>query len=198
MDFTIIKNKKPWLIRVAFLLFIGCFLMILGNSLGNNQQKKEEKPAQQTAPTLDTLNIMEKEMALRLETALKQIAGVGNVSVTVFLASGPKYHFAVNSTTTQRTTEEKDKSGLNRITTENNSNDQIVLQKEGTSSSENPVLLNEEQPQVQGILVVAEGAASSYIKREVTAMIENLLNIPAYKVTVEPKGGGMYLGSGER
>ena len=198
MDLNYLKEKMPWIARVAFLLFIGIFLMVLSTSLGGKEDKKEENPVPQIIPTSDTLNSMQTGIENRLQTTLAQIEGVGEVTVTVFLSSGPKFNYAVNSTTNERTIEEKDKSGTNRVTAEHNLTDQLVLTREGSANTENPVLLSEDQAQVQGVLVVADGAASSYIKREITLLVATLLNVPEYKVTVEPRKGGNYVGSDER
>ena len=199
MDFTFIKNKMPWITRAGLLLFIGIFLVILSNTLGSSKvDEKKVDISSKTAQETNTLHNMEKDIALRLQSTLEEIDGVGTVKVSVFLAKGPKFNYAVNSTSTRRTIEEKDKTGSNRTTLEQNANAELVLQKEGTASSENPVLLNEEQSIVKGVIVVAEGAASSYIKRDITQLVATLLNIPEYKVSVEPRKGGMFVGSDKR
>lgn len=184
------KQKIPWLTRAIFLLFIGSALMILGNSLSANEEKEQQTILPEQVSTSDTLESSEKEMATRLQGALKQIAGVGNVSVTVFLNASPTFNYASNSNSSRRSIEEKDNGGGNRVTTENNNDEQLVVVKESTSAGEKPVLLSEEQSEVRGVLVVAEGAASSFIKREITNVVANLLNIPDYKVSVQPRTGG--------
>ena len=167
ISFAYWKQKIPWLTRALFLLFIGSILMILGNSLSGDPDKKQQTTLPLRVTQSDTLESSEKEMATRLEEALKQIAGVGNVSVTVFLNASPTFNYASNSNTSRRSIEEKDNGGGNRVTTENNNDEQLVVVKESTTTGEKPVLLSEEQSEVRGVLVVAQGAASSYIKREI-------------------------------
>lgn len=198
MDFNYIKEKMPWIARVIFLLFIGSFLMILSNSLGQEEKNTDEKAVPQIIPSSDTLSSMQQGIETRLQATLTEIEGVGEVTVTVFLASGPKFNYAINNSTNERTIEENDKSGVTRVTSEHTTDDQLVFQKEGNLSTEKPVLLSEEQAKVQGVLVVADGASSSYLKREITLLVATLLDIPEYKVTVEPRKGGMYVGSDER
>lgn len=189
-NFSSWKQKMPWLTRALFLLFIGFILMIIGNSLSGGAEEKTLVPQLEQASQKDTLEASEKEMATRLEGALKQIAGVGNVSVTIFLNASPTFNYASNNNSSHRTIEEKDKGGGNRVTAENNSDEQLVVVKESNTAGEKPVLLSEEQSEVRGVLVVAEGAASSFIKREITSLVANLLNIPDYKVSVQQRKGG--------
>jgi stage III sporulation protein AG len=189
-SFAAWKQKMPWLTRAIFLLFIGSALMILGNSLSGNTEKEQKAILPGQVSPSDALESSEKEMASRLQGALKQISGVGNVSVTVFLNASPTFNYASNSNSSRRSIEEKDTGGGNRVTTENNNDEQLVVVKESTATGEKPVLLSEEQSEVRGVLVVAEGAASSYIKREITSVVANLLDIPDYKVNVQPKIGG--------
>ena len=63
------------------------------------------------------LDKIEISLEQRLEKTLSQIKDVGEVDVIIFLASGPKYDYAVNVSTVEKQVNEKDQSGGTRSTT---------------------------------------------------------------------------------
>lgn len=50
--------------------------------------------------------------------------------------------------------------------------------------------LDEVGPEVQGVVVVATGAANPIVREEITSAVETLLQIQPYQVLVLPNGGG--------
>lgn len=50
--------------------------------------------------------------------------------------------------------------------------------------------LDQVGPEVQGVVVVATGAANPMVREEITSAVETLLQIQPYQVLVLPNGGG--------
>lgn len=188
-------NKYNGLILVGA---FGVLLIILSNSF--ERAKPEVKILAEeeiTSPTekeeASSLELgtdivsTENQIAQRLEGILSQISGAGNVKATVNLASTMEYEYAVNTSTNNKTTEERDQKGGNRRVTELNEDGQLVLVRKGEGSKELPVVRKEIKPQVQGVVVVAEGAENPEIKAQLMEAVQVYLNVAPHRVVVLPK-----------
>ena len=58
------------------------------------------------------------------------------------------------------------------------------MQNGNVASGNSPVVVKEKQPEIQGVLVVAQGANNSMVKQAITESAQTLLGIPAHRVTV--------------
>ncbi len=137
-----------------------------------------------SSPDVDEL---ESSLARKLEAVLAQISGVGDITVTVNLASTTEKDYAVNTSTNNKTTQEHDQKGGNRTITETNENGQMVLVRENQGSREEPVVVKEVKPEVKGVVVVAEGAENPVIKADLMKAVQVYLDVPLYKVIVLSK-----------
>lgn len=146
--------------------------------------EKKDQPTKNNSQ----INQDEKVLEQKLEEALTQIEGVGDINVTLTLASTPELKYALNVITGKKNTKEKDQSGGSRTISELNENGQIVLKRGTSNENETPVIVKEINPEIKGVLVVAEGAKNPEIRRELTKAIQTLLGVDSNKVTVMPKG----------
>lgn len=179
------KNKFIWL---AAALFLGVGLMLIGSLSKNSEEslQVEMSPPEQGTmvdTSLSAIAKAEKSLEQRLEQILGKIEGAGDVAVTVFLKESPEYEYAVNVSTTEKKIDETDGGGGTRITTEYNEDGNIVLVRSGTSG-ENPIIVKEIKPEIQGVLVVAAGAKDPLVKEKITRALKTLLNISPTKISV--------------
>lgn len=199
------ETKGPLMKKINFLMLIasaGVLMILLSNLFGTGGGAKNEQDVNISGKTemlgnenTNTVNnsaqtgitAMENILATRLESVLSQIQGVGEVKVTVNLASTPEKNFAVNTNTGNKNTRENDQKGGNRTITEINEQDQMVLVRESQGSKEEPVVVTEKKPEVKGVVVVAEGAKDAEVKANVMKATQVYLDIPLYKVIVLPK-----------
>lgn len=142
----------------------------------------------EVSPKDSQINQDEKILEKKLEEALNQIEGVGEIKVTLTLASTSEFEYAVNVTSGKKETKEKDQGGGSRTISEKNQNGQIVLKKTNSNDTETPVIVKEINPDIKGVLVVAEGAKKPQIRRELTKAVQTLLGVDSNRVTVMPKG----------
>lgn len=125
----------------------------------------------------------EKVLEERLEHILSQIKGAGTVDVSVFLATGTRYEYAINVSANKRVIDEKDQNGGVRLTTEENSADEYVLIR-GNQAEEKPVVVQESRPQVQGVLVVADGARDARVKAQLLQAVQVALGLEPHRIQV--------------
>lgn len=172
---------------------LGLLLILVANTWPKNeatpapaQPVSPAKTQVKSTPTSDVASL-ENWLELRLSQVLQQIDGIGDVSVSVTLASGPEYQYAVNQKTDKREITEKDERGGTRTTTERNEDGQLVLVQQVDTGKQQPLVVKEMRPLIKGVLVVATGARDARVREELTHAVQTVLDIPAYKIKVLPK-----------
>jgi stage III sporulation protein AG len=119
----------------------------------------------------------------QLSSILGKIQGAGRVSVMITLESGKEIVPAKDESISDKVTNEKDTSGGTRITDEKTTDDEVVFTAAQGGNSK-PLIIKEINPEVKGVIVVAEGAKDSKIKLKISQAVQTVLDIPAYRVTV--------------
>lgn len=122
-----------------------------------------------------------KEIALNyqkdLEDILSQISGVGDVRVMVTYSSSFEKSVAYEKNSNKN--EKKD--GDNTVINETSSQTNVVL------SSGEPFVVKEIYPEIQGVVVVADGADDILVKQNITNAVTTALSIAPHKVCVVKK-----------
>ncbi|MDD2585352.1 MAG: hypothetical protein PHT79_03235 [Syntrophomonadaceae bacterium] len=121
------------------------------------------------------------QLCHELETILSQINGAGQVDVSMTLSSDGKKTFASNTRDEQRDIEENDSRGIKKKSTEHN------LVRDLAVSSGNALMVEQEYPEVLGVLVVADGGFRPEVCENLIDATATLLNIPPHKVSVMPR-----------
>lgn len=185
-------KKKPWAVLLkqpknTTILLVGTFLIgilfFLANRLGPPPIETTNTPTQ-VEVTETEIRKAERDLEFRLEGILSQIQGAGQVEVSVFLATGTSYEYAINASANKRVIDEKDQGGGVRLTTENNSSDQYVLIRGNQAGQEKPVIIQETRPQIQGVLIVADGAKDAKIKNKLIRAVETALGLEIHRIQV--------------
>ncbi|WP_204699955.1 stage III sporulation protein AG [Halanaerobacter jeridensis] len=181
------NSDKSNLLRYLFvLILVGVFLMLIGNFFDSKQRNRSNSSPQQNHKQQSELNSsVEERLESRLEEVLSQVAGVGSVSVNITLETGPKYIYARDDEDSTKKIMENDKSGGARETEQQQKRSQIVVLNQGGTSK--AVIKKKVQPQIRGVLVVAEGASNSRIKANLIAAVKVGLGVESYKIKVLAK-----------
>ena len=164
------KDGKKIKADLVALLAMGIMLIVLGNILFGN---KETLP---TKKVVDEQNISEEQISEnngledRLAFVFASIEGAGKVEVMVTLKAGNEIIIAE---------EEKIKDAKGEVSTEKSA---VILSQSG--GNEKPLVLKEKYPEVEGIIIVAEGGDDIFVKESLTKGAQALLDVPAHKVEV--------------
>ena len=152
---------------------------------GSEETSRNNRPIVSNSEQPSSQLVMaEIKLEQRLSDILSEIEGAGEVKATVLLASGPEYRYAVNDKVTQRKVEEEDQGGGTRLTTERTEDGQLVLVRTSGTGVEQPIIVKELKPEVQGVLVVATGANNIFVKEKLIKAVVTLLDVPPYQVRV--------------
>ncbi|GAW94163.1 stage III sporulation protein AH [Calderihabitans maritimus] len=182
------KAQLPAFGALAVLALVGLVLITAGNLTGTEPRPEpaggKSSKESWVEPGINLLTAAEMRLEERLEQILSEIEGVGKVSVTILFKTGPEYKFAVNENSIKRTVQEEDQTGGTRVTTEVNEDGQLVLARAAELGGEKPVVVKEIKPEVQGVLIVAEGAENPYVREKLSRAVQTILDISPHQVSV--------------
>ena len=173
-------REKRRLAGLLLLLAAGLILLGLSSMLGQRDRPggaEQELSPQITAAAVDEAAALEQKLA----AILSRIRGAGEVSVALTFGSSGRTDYAVNASTTLRTTEENDAGGSRRTTEETRRDDMVLA-----AGNADPVAVQQSGPQVQGVLVVAAGADDPAVCGQIAAALTNLLDVPPHKIVICP------------
>ncbi len=189
---SLLANK--WLLVLGG---IGIFLLVIGTvwrSGARGTLSTEHSPPVQSSTvqnasggtsnssitSQDPTMSLENQYNQQLQHMIGQIAGVNQASVMVTLDSTDRLQVANNvrrSTQTQGTGSQSSQS--NTVSTD------IFTQRTADGSSV-PFVTSQQTPQVRGVLVVVNAEDFFVAKAEILNAIQHVLDVPAYKISVEP------------
>lgn len=127
----------------------------------------------------------EEDLARELALILGHVEGVGRVEVEVTLDTGPVQVVEYDTRQEVEVLAEKDSGGGERQQTKETVERKVVLIRDG-QGGEHPLVVKEIQPQVRGVLIVAEGAQQAVIRAELARAASRALGVPLYRVMVLP------------
>ncbi len=117
-----------------------------------------------------------------LTEVLENMEGVGKVRVMVTIKSSQELVVEKEETTSRSSTDEKDAQGGSRESIQWANGESVVYRTNGSLSE--PYVIKTLKPQVEGVLVVAEGAGTGNINRTITEIVQALFGVEAHKVKV--------------
>jgi len=118
----------------------------------------------------------------QLQAMLLSIQGVNSVSVMVTLDASESIQVADNSRVTKTS-----QSGTGNQTSSSTSTDNQVVTTRDTNGDEVPYVIQRLTPKVRGVLVTVYATDFAVAREEIIDAITNVLDVPAYKISVEPE-----------
>lgn len=184
--------KVKWALLVAAIGTVMMLTMFVGRGGGREPRGSIIEPAPETEVIAKNLvpgvrDTYEQQLEERTAAVLQEVRGAGSVVVDITLEHHGLKEYAQDTTSEQTVSSERDSEGGTRQVTTVKEDSRMVLLKSGSASGESPVVVKEEAPAVKGVLVVAEGAQDSAVRRELAQAVETLLGVPPHKVMVLPR-----------
>jgi stage III sporulation protein AG len=194
-----ISLKEIGLPKLIMIFIAGILLILLSipglfggkKDSGNKSQVSLDTNQQNVTNTTsyDTNTYIE-EMENKLEKILKKVSGIGQVEVMITLKASKEQVTLKDSPYTQESLNEVDGEGGSRT-------DSSVKREESTvlitaeDGSLGPYIIQELEPDVEGVVVIAEGGDNIDIQLDIMEAAEVLFNVPAHKVKVMKMSNGI-------
>lgn len=178
--------KEIGIPKLIIIFMCGIFLIILSfPSLfsGGDNKKNSTISEVSNVPTTTSAASYEEEMEARLKEALMKVEGIGNVEVMITLKSSKESVTLKDTPYSQESLDESDSSGGERKSSTIDKKEETVLQNSGTGGS-TPYVIKELEPEIEGVLVIAQGGGSQTIISEIVGAVEVLFDVPAHKIKV--------------
>lgn len=174
--------------NLVIILAVGMVLILVSDFYRDlNPSGAATEDTGNTSITDNQSNISETNAVTELEDRLTEILSTiqdtGKVSVMITLKSGSEIIPAKDESITDKTTDEKDVEGGTRAINEKNTSDQVVFLNDQGGTSK-PLVLKEINPDIKGVIIVAEGAKDPKVKLQLTEAVQTVLDVPAYRVSV--------------
>lgn len=131
-----------------------------------------------------SLEAYEDILEQRLCELLEGIKGVGTVRVMVTLASSEEEVIEKDRPVSRINTTEQDGAGGNRSIYETENGESTVYRSAGNEST--PYVVKTLMPKVEGVAVVAGGAGTGEISKQITEAVQALFALEAHKIKVIP------------
>ncbi len=167
------KNWKEMLqkagpARIGMVVLCGLALIFMswggeifssGNEVETVDEEKEESSG-------DSLAMYKAEMEQELRELLQSVQGVGTVQVMLTLrASNEKVTLKDNSSREDTQEEET-----------------VLIEDSERNSS--PYVVQEKEPELEGVVIVCDGGDDTQIKREITEAVSALFQIESHKIKI--------------
>lgn len=131
----------------------------------------------------DALNLYIENQEQRLKKLLEQMAGVGKIQVMIRAGASKEYVVEKDVTTSTGNVNESDSQGGSRQSSEGSRSEASVYTKDG-SGNDVPWVIKEIEPEIEGVVVAAEGGGDETIANEITQAVQVLFDIPIHKIKV--------------
>lgn len=196
MKFKWKMGKDKWLILLA----VGMIILILTFPSGSHIAGKVEQTAENKKQTVlqqglvtepaDGTSVVsaganrtyEEQLEARVMKILKTVDGVGQVEVMIVLKSSEEKVLRVDKNSSDSSTDEKDSTGGTRKITSGEKQETTILTGSGENTS--PIVEKEIRPEIEGIIISAQGGGSPTVKAEISSAMEALFNLPPHKIKV--------------
>ena len=179
------KGKKIGVIRLGLLIVAGLVLLIASFD-GKEEHKTQTQIHTQNEETQSEeqqLNTYIENMETRLTNVLSQVDGIGKVQVMITAKATQEKVVLKDAPYKKTTVKEEDSTGATRESKETTSEEGTILEKQ-QDGSESPYITKELQPEIEGVVVIAEGAAQKQIEAEINDAVVALFSVPSHKIKV--------------
>ncbi len=187
-----ISLKEIGLPKLIMIFVAGILIILLSFPGIFNFMATEDKTTQDTnimvqqndtnTTSYDT-NTYITEMENKLVSILKKVSGIGDVEVMITLKSSEKQVALKDTPSTQESLNEDDGEGGSRTDTSVTREESTVMVTDGSGNS-TPYIIQKTMPEVEGVVVIAEGGDDVNVIFDIMEAAEVLFDVPANKVKV--------------
>ena len=175
------KKAQPYLLAA---MVVGVALVLVSQRFPKAAAGQPRAP-DTSAETALTSAPLRPELEVRMEEILSLVQGAGQTKVLINTAQGAERIYARDTILDESKTSETDANGGVREQNQSKSQSNIVTLNRREGGDE-PLMLYENAPRIEGVIIVAEGGADVLVKDALIRAASGLLGVAVHKVTVLP------------
>lgn len=180
-------EKKKRIENFVIAIIIGVIIIIAGGSFFSRGGSGTEDTDGTEAGAEEAAKPVELDEGIgtsnEMKSILSQIEGAGHVDVMITYSSDKEMVPAYDTRSSGSDTEEKDSDGGTRSVTQKEEESSVVFQQD-QAGARNPVILKKIEPEVKGVVVVADGAGEPVVRERLISAVRVLMDIPPHRVQV--------------
>lgn len=173
-------NNRKTINNLFIILIVAIILLIFLNGMTSSKKKDDSSVIKEGKK--EYTNVAESDYSIILENKLSNILsklkGVGEVHVMITLEDSQEKVPATNKNKMTETTSETDSEGGKREVTREDEVTQLI------NLSNDVIILKEINPNIKGVIVVAEGADNGVVLETIYEAVKTVLGVSANKVQV--------------
>lgn len=173
--------KKIGADKLVLMLLCGVALLVITFPAGETKEEKGEELTKTVMAV--TEKTYEELLENKLTDMLASVEGVGKTKVMITLkATGEKIVLKERPYEGNETSE-TDSEGGNRNVREWSQSDTAVYIEE-SNGDRVPYVVKETEPEIEGVIVIAEGGDNIYTIKEIIEAVSALFDVPSHKIKV--------------
>lgn len=183
------RDRKKLIENSAIVVIIGIIIIIAGSTIFSSNKPDTNAQQNKAGNTVDVVRQSTSSgdlLEAKLKSVLAQMQGVGKVEVMLTYEGSGEEIPAYDIKKSESNTQEKDNEGGSRSIIEEDS-DSVLAYEDTPDGRKAPVILKETEPEVRGVLVVAEGADNVAVRQRIISAVTVVLDVPMHKVEVSQR-----------
>lgn len=177
--------SKVGFFRLVLLVLSGVMILVLSLPSGDSTSEREEEAVESSGEGDALFQAMEKYAKRQGEATaeiLSKVEGIGKVEVMLTLASSEEKITLQDDSLTKNDSSEQDQAGGSRKDSEYQLKEESILVKQ--DGEESPYVVQVHSPEIEGVVVVAQGIDSSKKEAEIIEAIQALFQVETHKIKV--------------
>jgi len=185
IDYTKEKKGRRRIENLVIILIVGIIIIIVASSFtgGGKNNKNTREVKSETVLVSGEPEDKIKKLEQRFESILSEIEGAGTVKVMITGITDGEVVHAYNQIEENIVREEKNSTEQTGRTDEYRRENEMVFMEANTGERV-PVIIKSYEPEIKGVVVVADGAGSSVVMQDIKNAVEALTGLPPHKINV--------------
>lgn len=179
------KGEKKTKERFMLLALVGLLMLVVVWPVGSKDGKKETQTTNSVDKTDETAyNYADRytaNMENRLKAILEKVEGAGSVQVMITVKNSGEQVVEKDKTYAENKTVQNGENGQNTTTDNINRSESTVYD---SNSGGSPYVVKQLEPEIEGVLVAAQGAGDETVVNEITYAVQVLFDVPVHKIKV--------------
>lgn len=180
-----VKNLKKE--QLMLLLLCGVLLLVISVPTGDSSRSQKGSDVQtesgrQSEAVESTSVSRTRQLERQLKSILSQVEGIGKTEVMLTIKSDGKKIVEKDIEQSQGKEENQGEDAA-AVSDQASSSESTVYQRDA-QGNERPYVTEELEPEVEGVLVIAQGAGNASVTAEITEAVMALFGVEAHKIKV--------------